>query len=324
MNRSERSSPSPVHEVTAPGSTPSESDRFGIRFVDAEHFSTHRIAPFRHAFDRHPSMRLDRIAALAARLQPTRQCRFVRPGITMGSEFSHQSAPADGRGLDEVFARIEESGSWIALYNVETDPEYRAFLDEVVDSARPRIEREQPGIFNVSGFMFLSAPPSVTPFHIDRENNIWLQIRGRKRMHVWDHRDREVVSGRAVESFIVDRDLSKVRMVDGTLQRARVMDVGPGDGVYWPATTPHMTTSSTDWVVPGDGVSISIGVCFYSRSTRHQARVHQSNRVLRRLGLEPSQPGASAWLDAVKAPLGYAAGTAARLLRGYRPPPGAL
>ena len=268
-------------------------------------------------------MQLPRIAQLAHRLMPTRQCRFIRPGTTSSSEFWHDPQSPDGRQVDEVVERIEKSGSWIALYNVETDPDYRGFLDEVVDAMRPLVEPDHPGIFGISGFLFVSAPPSVTPFHIDRENNIWLQIRGRKSIHTWDHRDRRAVSAAAVENFIVSRDLSRVRLDDAVLARGHAVEVGPGDGLYWPATTPHMTTTRADWVTPGDGVSISIGVCFYSATTRRDARVHQLNRVLRRLRLAPTSPGESAWRDAVKAPLGRTLAALSARFRGYDAPPGA-
>lgn len=293
-----------------------------VQVIGTERFSSRRITPIRHDFDAHPLMQLRQLADLARKLMPTGQCRFIRPGSTGASEFWHDPKSPDGREVDEVFARIEEPGSWIALYNVETDPAYRGFLDEVVDAMRPLVEPEHPGIFGISGFVFVSAPPSVTPFHIDRENNIWLQIRGRKSMHVWDHRDRQAVSAAAVEDFIVSRDLSRVRLDDAVMARSRSFEVGPGDGVYWPPTTPHMTATRRQWVTPGDGVSISIGVCFYSASTRHDARVHQFNRILRRLRLAPMSPGESAWRDAVKAPLGRALATLAARFRGYNAPPG--
>ena len=89
---------------------------------------------------------------------------------------------------------MEEPGSWIALYNVEAVPRYAALLQEIIDGLRERVEREEPGIFAVTGFIFISAPPSVTPFHIDRENNFWLQLHGRKTLSVWDPNDREAVS----------------------------------------------------------------------------------------------------------------------------------
>ncbi len=294
-----------------------------LHAVDPARFSTHRVSPIRHDVDRHPLMQLPRLAQLARDLMPSRQCRFIRPGSTQTSEFFHTPKTPDGQDIDTVFARIEEPGSWVALYNVQTDPHYAAFLDDVMASARPLIEPSQPGLFRVAGFIFISAPPSVTPFHIDRENNFWLQIRGRKAMTVFDHRDRAVVPAREVEEFIVHGSLAKVRLDPALHDRGREFDVGPGDGVYFPATSPHMTRATTDWVRPGDGVSISIGVVFYTAVTRHLARVHQCNRVLRELGLQPSFPGTSAWRDAVKAPIGRAIAASRVRWRSHVAPPGA-
>ncbi|MGA8009916.1 MAG: cupin [Thiomonas sp.] len=295
---------------------------YHVGAVDAAHFSSLRMGALRHDFDRHPLMQLPRLAQLAHDLMPSKQCRFIRPGTTQTSAFTHSSATPDGRDIDAVFAHIEEPGSWVALYDVQTDPQYAAFLDEVVASAHNLISREQPGLFRVAGFIFISAPPSVTPFHIDRENNLWLQIRGRKQMTVFDHRDRDVVAAREVENFIVDGSLGKVQLDEGLRPRGVDFDVATGDGVYFPATSPHMTRTTTDWVRPGDGVSISIGVVFYTAVTRHHARVHQCNRVLRNLGLDPVVPGLSPWRDAVIAPLGYAIAAARARWRGYSPPPG--
>jgi hypothetical protein len=139
-------------------------------------------------------------------------------------------------------------------------------------------------------------------------------------MTLWDHRDRETVSHRAVEAFILHRTLEEVRLTDDAMARAFHFDVGPGDGVYFPSTTPHMTRSDRDWVKAGDEVSISIGVVFYTEHTREVAHIHACNDFLRRLGVSPSEPGRSSW-DFAKAPLGKA-WVALRRLRGYEPPPG--
>lgn len=278
-----------------------------VRPQDPRGFSTHRIGRLHHGYDRHALFQLDELARLARELMPLKQCRFVQPGMTQASAFRHESSHPDGRDIDEVFRRIEETGSWIALYNVEAIPRYRALLEEIVDDMRARIEREQPGIFNVTGFIFLSAPPSVTPFHIDRENNLWLQLHGRKTLSVWDPTDRAAVSAPHVEDFIVSHTLREVRLRDGATLTSHDFDSGPGDGVYFPSTSPHMTRTDTAWARPGDGVSVSIGVTFYTRHTVRTARVHQFNRVMRKyLGLAPAYPGQSAGIDAAKAPFGYA------------------
>ena len=158
--------------------------------------------------------------------------------------------------------------------------------------------------------VFISAPPSVTPFHIDRENNFWLQLRGRKVMNVWDHTDRVVVPADAVEDFIVTHSLRKVRLKEEFKARSHEFETRAGDGVYFPSTSPHMTRSDPDWTEPDDRVAISIGVNFYTSVTRRVARVYQLNRVLRRCGLSPVAPGESLSADTFKAPIGEFIGAA--------------
>jgi hypothetical protein len=162
------------------------------------------------------------------------------------------------------------------------------------------------GIFRVCGYLFLSAPPSVTPFHIDRENNFWLQLRGRKTLTVWDRSDREVVPAEVVEQFLLTGSLDAVRLADAMRARGHVFDSGPGDGVFFPSTSPHMTVSDKSWISPDNGVTASMGVVFYTAETLRHARVHLCNRALRQLGLPAAYPGRYPWLDAVKAPIGAA------------------
>ncbi len=288
--------------------------------ADAASFTTRRMSPLAHNIGQHPLFQLDALQALANSLMSSGQCRFLKPGTTQGSAFSHDPEHPQGLSIDEVFARMEEPGSWLALYNVQTDARYRAALERIVDDLRPLVEREQPGIFLVTGFIFISAPPSVTPFHIDRENNFWLQLRGRKTMNVWDNTDREVVPATVVEDFIAGG--VQVPFQEAFRARSREFDTGPGDGVYFPSTSPHMTRTDTRWVQPGDGISVSLGINFYTSVTRRTARVHQFNRVLRRLGMTPSFPGQSTAADSFKAPMGrWLAAVRYRRL-GATPPPG--
>lgn len=298
------------------------SGRFGV-WVDApDKFRMDRVQPIHHNFHEHPLMQLPALASLARELSKTRQCRYISPGTQQSSVFNLDREDPEGRGVDKVFDRIGEPGAWIALYNVATHPTYKAFLSEVASAFRPLVDTQQPGMFGVDGFIFISAPPSVTPFHIDRENNFWLQIRGRKTMNVWDPRDRTVVDAAAVDDFIVNADLGKVRLMQGFRERSHEFDVGPGDGVYFPATSPHMTSCDPAWVTADDRVVISIGVVFFTDVTRRAANVHFWNRFLRRLGGHPREPGQSIWLDRLKHPLGRSLMWVAKTFRGYTPRPG--
>lgn len=308
--------PAPGGFAATPVAAPESDYRV---MVDAD-FSTQRLGRLRHDYHLHPLMQLDRLEQLAHSLMSTGQCRFIVPGSTDASVFEHKSQPADGRSLGDVFRRLHEPGSWVALYNVQTDPEYGCFVRQVVRSVGPALSED--AVLDVRGFIFISAPPSVTPFHIDREHNLWLQIRGRKTLSVWDHRDRETVAAGDVEQFISSGTLKNVRLTDGARARAQHFDCGPGDGVYFPSTSPHLTNTNTSWVTPGDGVVVSIGVVFFTASTRRTAYAHAFNHVLRRLGLRPRLAGNRDWVDRLKRPLGRIVVALRRRFRGYRPPAG--
>ena len=293
---------------------------FRIDVDDSASFSTRKLSRIRHNYHQHPLLQLPRLAELAKSLMATKQCRFITPGITASSVFHHDDVSHDGRTIDDVFRHIEEKDSWVALYNIQTDPAYRQFLWDVMKSASHLVDHQEK-IFDVRGFVFISAPPSVTPFHIDRENNFWMNIRGRKTISLWDREDRDVVSARDVENFIIYRSLDDVKLKDDMRTRSHDFDCGPGDGVYFPSTTPHMTRTDPSWVRPGAGVAVSIGIDFYTDATRREAHIYAANQLLRRFGIQPREPHQSQWRDKLKSHLGRGV-IAVKRLRGYQPPPG--
>ncbi|MFV0672937.1 JmjC domain-containing protein [Variovorax sp. tm] len=290
-----------------------------------------------HNFHEHPLFQVPELVKLGMELSKVDQCRFMDPKRTVSSALWHDGRPPGGRSLEEFFERVEEPGSSVAFYNIEVVPRYQALLMSVVNSMRALVEREQPDIFRVNGFVFFSAPPSVTPFHIDRENNFWLQLHGRKTLNVWDHRDRGIVPADAVEDFIVTQSLKKVRFSEAFMPLGLEVDARPGDAVYFPSTSPHMTRSKVEQGTASERLSISIGVTFYTAATREVARIHQVNRLMRKCGLSPSYPGESPTADAMKSAVGGFVGagrarlgkararfismTSARTLR-HTPPPG--
>ena len=177
-------------------------------------------------------------------------------------------------------------------------------------------------MYGVDGFIFISAPPSVTPFHIDRENNFWLQIHGRKTLNVWHNTDRVAVPGQDVNNFIVTRSLANVRLGEGFAARSVELDSGPGDGVYFPSTSPHMTRSDRSWVTPGNGVTVSIGMVFYTSVTRRHAYVHAWNWLLGRAGIASRSPGQGGAIEPLKYALGRSLIWGMKNFRGYKPQAG--
>lgn len=309
-----------AHSPAPSSASASVPNEFRIDVDDAGTFSTRKLQRIRHNYHLHPLLQLSRLEELAKSLMATKQCRFIKPGTTAASSFDHGDSSPDGRAISEVFRLIDEKDSWVALYNIQTDPLYRQFLKDVMKSAGHLVDHQEK-VFDVRGFVFISAPPSVTPFHIDRENNFWMNIRGRKTISLWDREDRETVSAQNVENFIVYRSLDEVVLRDEMQARRQDFDCGPGDGVYFPSTTPHMTHSDTSWVRPGDGVAVSIGIDFYTDVTRRNAHVYNVNRLLRKLGVNPRPPHESDWIDRLKFTVGKPI-LALQQRRGYNAPPG--
>lgn len=260
-------------------------------YFDARDFNPKRIQPVTHGLGEHPLLQLDALRALARRL-PEKQVRFHAITAGAGSDFErateqHKHALA----FDEALADIERSGSWIAFHNVQTDPEYRALLDQVLDGVRAQIDGKDPGMFNRAFWIFIQSPGSVTPFHMDHENNFLMQIRGRKHARVWHPED--CLTGQALETFHSEWTRKDARYDETYNASAHVFELQPGQGVYMPSTGPHLVHNL-------DNVSITISMTYCTAATRRLETINRGNRVLRKFGVKPLSVGASPWRDSLK------------------------
>lgn len=271
--------------------------------LDPATFDPWRIQEVTHRLAEHPLLQIDALVGLGKRLQARRLVRTHSDDATAGSSFA--DAPQlhpNQKSAEETLAGIADAKAWMSLLNIQADPIYRRLVDEVLDEVRPVVEARDPGLCYRAGWIFVSSPRAVTPFHMDHEHNFILQIRGTKRLYTWDPFDREVVSERAQELFHDQHSREKVIWQEDFRRRARVFDLTPGLGGYMPSTTPHMVEN-------GDTPSITVSFTYYTDSTRHRELLYRGNARLRRLGLEPRAIGASPKRDRVAAAVleGYAA-----------------
>ena len=84
----------------------------------------------------------------------------------------------------DLVRSIETSNEWVVLWNVESDPRYKALLDEILDPIAALLGDREGGMCRREAFVFISSAESVTPVHFDPEHNFLLQIHGVKQMHV--------------------------------------------------------------------------------------------------------------------------------------------
>lgn len=257
-------------------------------------FDPWKIQALTHRLADHPLLQIDALVELGKRQQARKLVRTHSDAATAGTSFG--DAPnlhPNARSAEATLADIAHAKAWMSLLNVQADPVYRALIDTVLDDVRPIVDRRDPGMCFRAGWIFVSSPNAVTPFHIDHEHNFILQIRGTKRLYTWDHLDREVVSERAQERFHDEHSRDEIRWRDDLRARARVFDLEPGLGGYMPSTSPHMVEN-------GPSPSITISFTYYTDATRARELLYRGNARLRRLGVTPRPVGASASRDRVK------------------------
>lgn len=260
--------------------------------VDWEAFDPWKIQPVRHRLMAHPLLQMDALVELGRRLDGRGSVRTHSDDATAGTPFN--AAPRmhpNSAGAVATLAGIAEARAWMSLLNVQADPLYRTLVDEVLDGLAPGVARRDPGMCYRGGWIFVTSPRAVTPFHFDREHNFILQVRGRKTLYVWDPRDTEAASERARDQFHATHRRDLLKWDESLRARARVFHLEPGDGAYMPSTSPHMVEN-------GDEPSVTASFTYYTDATRRDSLLHRTHERMRAWGWEPPPVGANPWLDA--------------------------
>jgi len=260
-------------------------------------FDPWRVSELRHHLSDHPLFAKPALMGLAGRLEQRRSVRAHTDQATAGTAFNH--APAifpNRRTAVATLDDIDNAGVWMSLLNVQADEIYRELVDEVLENVKPMVDTVDPGMCYRGGWIFLTSPRAVTPFHMDKEHNFILQIQGRKTLYVWEPDDLEAVSEEARDLFHASHSRDLVAWRDALRARAHVFHLEPGMGAYMPATSPHMVEN-------GDGASITASFTYYTHSTIRNARLHALHHRLRQMGMRPARVGAHPWWDAVSGTL---------------------
>jgi hypothetical protein len=232
----------------------------------------------RHTLPEHPLLALDALAGLGETL-PEHSVAHNRGDLPIGVVGKPNP---NGLGIGETILGIATSESWAVLKNIEQDLAYRELLHALVDELRPEIEQRTGKITTMQGYIYVSSPNAVTPYHFDPEHNILLQLTGSKVMtqfpagdpaYVPDHIHEAVHTGGSHQLHWRD-ELAK----GGTEWRLE-----PGDAVYVPVMAPHH-------VRVGPTPAISLSITWRSEWSRAEGDARAFNAQLRRLGLDPRPP----------------------------------
>lgn len=244
----------------------------------------------RHSLADHPLFSLPSLMRLARAL-PDEYVEYNAGSLPVGVR--PEDTPRTGLSPEETVRRIAECGSWMVLKNVQQQARYGELLDRCLDEVSAKAGGAVPRMFRREGFIFLSSPGAVTPFHLDPEHNFLLQIRGSKTVSMWDRDDRLVLPEAELEKFysaFVHRNLPWRDVYQTT---AWTVPLRAGQGLHFPVAVPH-------WVKNGPEVSVSFSITFRSPSSHGRELVYRANARLRKLGVSPRPPGGLVLLDATK------------------------
>ena len=258
--------------------------------------------PFRiqHSLQNHRLFELDRLVALSQAL-PESRVEFNLG--TLPISVDPASTPRSGLSIQQTIKQIQTCQSWMALKQVQADPEYRVLLDDCLNAVDEQTSAVAGPMFDRLGFIFVSSPNAVTPFHIDPECNFLLQVHGTKTMYVFDKRDRDLLKETDLELFYSGGHRNLV-LNEELKERAEQFVLEPGDGLHVPQHAPHYVENGAD-------VSVSFSITFNTGESDRARGVYWCNNRLRQFFGRPSPPGQSPFRDELKF-------TAFRTIRGVK------
>jgi len=237
------------------------------------------ILELKHELLDHPLMELESLVGLSARL-PESVIEHNLGDLPFG--IGQHDVPPHTLSIDETIRSIETNASWMVLKDIQLDPTYKALLHEVLAEIRPVVESYTGKMLNLVGFIFVSSPGAITPFHSDPEYNILMQTRGKKTMTLFSGHDEEVLSP-AFHEIYHHGGPRTVKWDDAYAPKGTSVTLCPGDAVYVPLKWPH-------YVQNGSEVSISLSVTWRSEWSYEEADARAFNGLARKLGVKPSAP----------------------------------
>lgn len=259
-----------------------EPSMFQRAFGRAPFLIGHRLAD-------HPLFDFARLLELARSLPPS---SVESNAGNLAVDQDPKLTPRNGLSVEETIQRIEYCKSWMVLWNVEQDPVYRQLLHCCLGEIEAQGHPYARGICRREGFIFISSPGSVTPYHMDPECNFLLQVRGQKQISIFDGEDRSLLSEEELERMYAGAHRNLV-FKDEYQRKAAVFQLHPGDGLHFPVTWPH-------WVKVHDEVSVSFSLTIRTRAAERRDVVYKMNHYLRGRGFTPTPAGTSPLRDGLK------------------------
>lgn len=251
---------------------PAARAQFAAHYPEMPHILAHNLT-------RHPLLELEALANLAEQI-PLASVEYNRGDLPIGVD--GKPGP-NGLTIGDTIRRVAEANSWAVLKNIEQAPAYADLLHGLLEEIRPEIEAATGAMLNPQGFVFISSPNAVTPYHFDPEHNVLLQIRGSKVMTQFPAGDTRFVSDEAHETYH-NAGPRELKWDDSFLPHGRAFAISPGEALFVPVMAPH-------FVGNGPAPSVSLSITWRSEWSYRESDARIFNAILRERGFSPKAPG---------------------------------
>jgi hypothetical protein len=247
---------------------------------------------FSHTLHRNPLFELPQLLELAARRPAEPQYAYWSNG-RVGVAHRWDANVAPRRALTDTVAHIADNDSLVLLKHVERDavfgPSIRQICEQVIELSGVRMRAD---VLEARGTLLIASPGRLTSYHLDADVNFLFQVAGDKWLSVFDQEDRTLTSHEELERYY-DGDPNGAVFKESRQPEAQLYDLRPGLGVHIPSMAPH-------WAQNRERPSVALSINFDLRSVSRLGRIYHFNCKLRRHGIRPRPPGASAWRDSLK------------------------
>jgi len=252
--------------------TPEARHTFATNYPETPH-------KFAHQLGDHPLLSFEALAALAEEL-PATSIEYNAGDQPIGITGKPGTT---GIPVGETIRNIDRSGSWVAIKNIEQRAEYAALLHALLSEIRPEAEARTGSMLKLQGFVFVTSPGGVTPYHFDPEHNILLQIHGSKTMTQFPAGNHRFAPDEVHEAYHTGGARELVWR-DEFLDDGVEFPLTKGEALFVPVMAPHFVRN-------GPQPSVSLSITWRSDWSFAEADARAFNSVLRRIGFRPRSTG---------------------------------